>query len=85
LKHHASPDFWESFSALPKNIQELAKKNFQLLKANPAHSSLHLKNIGDFVSARVGTSYRALGVKIPDGILWFWIGNHADYDRIIGS
>jgi hypothetical protein len=27
--------------------------------------------------------YRALAVEIPDGLLWFWIGSHADYDKII--
>jgi hypothetical protein len=85
LKHHASPDFWACFSSLPQHIQELAKKNFDLLKQDPKHPSLHFKKVGDFVSARVGISYRALGVNVSDGILWFWIGSHADYDRIIGS
>jgi hypothetical protein len=27
--------------------------------------------------------YRALAVEIPDGLLWFWIGSHADYEKII--
>jgi len=27
--------------------------------------------------------YRALAVEIPDGLLWFQIGIHADYDKII--
>jgi hypothetical protein len=85
LKHHASPDFWACFSALPQHIQEVARKNFELLKQDPTHPSLHFKKVGDFVSARVGISYRALGVNVPDGILWFWIGSHADYDRVIGS
>jgi hypothetical protein len=85
LNHHASPDFWTCFSALPLNIQELARKNFKLLKQNPGHPSLHFKKVGNFVSARVGISYRVLGVKVPDGILWFWIGTHAEYDRIIES
>jgi hypothetical protein len=85
LKHHASSDFWNCFTALPKNIRELARKNFELLKQNPSHPSLHLKKIGDFVLARVGSSYRVLGRNVPDGILWFWIGSHADYDKIIGS
>jgi hypothetical protein len=85
LKHHASPDFWACFSALPAHIQELARKNFELLKENRAHPSLHFKVIGDFVSVRVGIAHRALGMNVPDGILWFWIGSHADYDRIIDS
>ena len=27
--------------------------------------------------------YRALAVEIHEGLLWFWIGSHADYDKII--
>jgi hypothetical protein len=33
---------------------------------------------------RVGAHYRALGTGIEGGVLWFWIGSHADYDRLIG-
>ena len=33
---------------------------------------------------RVGLVYRALGTECPQGILWFWIGDHAEYDRITG-
>jgi hypothetical protein len=30
----------------------------------------------------VGDHYRAVGVQSPDGIIWFWIGTHAEYDRL---
>jgi hypothetical protein len=26
----------------------------------------------------------ALAVEVDGGYLWFWIGSHADYDRLIG-
>jgi hypothetical protein len=55
-----------------------------LLQQNPQHPSLHFKRVGRFGSVRVGASFRALGVDAPDGILWFWIGPHEDYDRLIG-
>jgi hypothetical protein len=32
---------------------------------------------------RVGRRFRALAVEVDDGLLWFWIGSHADYDRLI--
>jgi hypothetical protein len=41
------------------------------------------KRIGRHRSVRIGMHYRALAVDIPDGLLWFWIGSHADYDRVI--
>ena len=32
----------------------------------------------------VGAHYRALAVEAKDGLVWFWIGTHADYDRLLG-
>jgi hypothetical protein len=84
LTHYAAPSFWRRYHQLPEQVRALADKQFQLLKANPQHPSLHFKRVGRFYSARVGAHYRALAVDAPDGILWFWIGSHADYDRIAG-
>ena len=83
MTHHASPEFWTCYNALPAPIREQADKAFELLKANPQHPSLHFKKVGRFWSARVGLQYRALGVDAPEEIIWFWIGTHADYDRLI--
>ena len=83
MTHHASPAFWTCYDALPAAVRALADKQFELLKANPRHPSLHFKRVGRFHSVRVGAHYRALAVDAPDGILWFWIGSHADYDRIV--
>jgi len=83
LTHHASPSFWTCYDALPGNVRALADKQFALLKSNPRHPSLHFKRIGRFYSARVGAHYRAVGVDAPDGLLWFWIGTHTEYDRIV--
>lgn len=52
MKHFAGPSFWELYKRLPDSIQELADKNFELLKADPNHPSLHLKkqaNTGQLV------------------------------------
>lgn len=62
----------------------LADKCFELLKANPQHPSLHFKRVGRFRSVRVGLHYRALGTDVADGVLWFWIGTHAEYDELVG-
>lgn len=84
LIHHASPRFWECYHLLPSSIKQLADANFALLKQNPKHPSLHFKQIKQFWSVRIGLRYRALGITVPDGVVWFWIGSHTDYDRIIG-
>jgi mRNA-degrading endonuclease RelE of RelBE toxin-antitoxin system len=83
MRHFASPSFWELYEKLPAAIQELADKNFELLKADPKHPSLHLKKAGKYWSARVGMKYRTLAVEIDEGILWFWIGTHAEYDKML--
>jgi hypothetical protein len=72
LTHHASPRF-----------QRLADKCFDLLKADRTHPSLHFKHVGRYRSVRVGLHYRALGVDVDDGVLWFWIGTHAEYDDVV--
>ena len=84
MKHWASQKFWALYEALPVEVRELAEKNFELLTADPRHPSLHFKRIGSVWSVRVGGHYRALGHDVADGIQWFWIGTHADYDKLIG-
>ena len=83
MRHFASPAFWQAYENLPSHIQELADKNYSFLKDDPKHPSLHLKKVGDYWSVRVGIRYRALAVDIEEGLLWFWIGSHADYDRLV--
>jgi hypothetical protein len=84
LRHLASPKFWAAYQSLPEEVRRLADKNFSLLKVDSRHPSLHFKRIGELWSVRVGDHYRALGIDVPEGIYWVWIGAHADYDRIIG-
>ena len=84
MKHFASRAFWQAYNRLPEHICELANKNYELLKANPQHPSLHLKKAGRFWSVRIGLRHRALAVEVEDGLLWFWIGSHAEYDGLIG-
>lgn len=83
MRHFASPRFWALYEDLPTAVRELADRSFALLKSDPRHPSLRLKRVGDLWSVRVGSHYRALGTEVPEGILWVWIGTHADYDRMI--
>lgn len=83
MNHHASPDFWSCYRALPASIRELADKSFGLLEADPTHPSLHFKKVGRFRAARVGLHYRAVAVEASDGLIWFWIGTHAEHDSLV--
>ena len=86
MTHFTSPEFWPLYYALPLRVRRDADKYFSLLKSDPNHPSVHLKKVGDLWSARAGIHYRAVGLDAPgeeNGILWFWIGSHADYDHLI--
>ncbi|MEM7537559.1 MAG: hypothetical protein AAF639_35645 [Chloroflexota bacterium] len=81
--HRTSSHFWKQFDKLPKPIQQLARKNFDLLKQDPTHPSLHFKKVGTLWSARVGLSHRVLAIKKGADYLWIWIGPHDEYERLI--
>jgi hypothetical protein len=83
VNHFATPEFWFHYRRLPAEVRDLADKNFQLLRADPRHPSLHFKKIGALWSARVGLHFRALALDDAEGIHWFWIGTHADYDKLL--
>ena len=83
MKHFASRAFWEAYDRLPKQVRDLAGRNYALLKENPRHPSLQFKRVGRFWSVRVGLRYRALATEADGDLIWFWIGSHADYDAMV--
>jgi hypothetical protein len=90
MKSSRTRDFKKLFLKLPQRVKETAKKNYQLWKNNPSHPSLEFKQINtkdNLWSVRVGIGWRALGVlKVNENkIVWFWIGSHAEYDRLLGK
>jgi hypothetical protein len=84
VTHRATPRFWQAYHALPTEVRELADAAFALLKRDPRHPSLHFKKVGRFWSARVGGHHRVLAVQEDEAFVWFWIGRHDEYDRLIG-
>jgi hypothetical protein len=88
MQHHASTGFWTEYHALPQEVRVRADKQFALMKDNPQHPSLQFKKVGErrgheIWSARVTLKYRALAIKRERGFLWFWIGDHGDYESLI--
>jgi hypothetical protein len=81
--HRTTERFWKCFEHLPAIVQNTAKNNFELLKTDPSHSSLHFKKVGSFWSARIGISHRVLAVEDGNDFIWVWIGTHDEYERII--
>ncbi len=78
--------FRELFAALPAHVQRQAREAYRLFRNNPRHPGLHFKQVcadPPTYSARVGISYRSVGVLDGDTVIWFWIGTHADYDKLL--
>jgi hypothetical protein len=67
MNHHTTADFWDCYGRLPAAVQRLADANYDLLRADPWHPSLHFKRVGRLWSVRVGKGYRALAVAGEDG------------------
>ena len=80
------PAFWKSYRELPDDVRKAAKKAFEIWKENPFHPSLRFKCVESKThvwSLRISLGYRALCVFVGDTATWFWIGDHAAYDRLI--
>ena len=55
---------------------------------NPSHPALRFKSVHPtepIFSVRVSLHYRAVGVREGDSMIWFWIGSHDEYDRLLAS
>ena len=78
--------FRECFDRLPPDIQSQARRAYRLFRDDSGHPGLRFKKVhrtGPIYSVRISQGYRALGVLRGDTVVWFWIGSHADYDRLL--
>jgi len=83
VRHRATPRFWRCYRQLTDEIQQLADRCFEVLRDDPRHPSLHFKKVGRFWSARIGLHFRALAVEQEGDLIWFWVGSHSEYDRLL--
>ena len=84
MNHRANRRFWAAFDRLPDREQQLARKNYALLRRNPRHPSLHFKEVkARLWSVRVGENHRALAAFDGTTFVWFWIGTHDEYERLL--
>jgi len=87
MKSELTDEFIECFADLPERVQKTARKNYKLWKQNPSHPSLEFKKLNTeqpTYSVRAGIGWRAVGViKDSETIVWFWIGFHSNYDKLL--
>jgi mRNA-degrading endonuclease RelE of RelBE toxin-antitoxin system len=85
---HTTASFRKAFRQLPEQLQRQAREAYKRFQQDPFHSSLQFKQIHPtkpVYSVRVGRDYRAVGVRNRDEIIWYWIGSHSDYDKLISQ
>ena len=85
IESRTTKAFRKALAALPPEVQLQARRTYTLFRADPSHPSLRFKKIDDeenIYSVRIGLGYRALGLLEGSVVTWFWIGFHAEYDRL---
>jgi hypothetical protein len=78
--------FRDLLAKLPSHVRRQARDAYELFRHNPSHPGLRFKKVHSdppTYSARVGIGYRAIGALEGETVVWFWIGSHAEYDRLI--
>lgn len=86
MKSVTTAEFWRRYHALPVDVQEQADRAYELWQINPQAHGLYFKRVGTrrpIYSVRIDRGYRALGILEGEAILWFWIGPHDEYMRML--
>jgi hypothetical protein len=86
MKSTTTSDFWKLYNALPEDVQHKADKAYALWRIDPQGHGLYFKRVGrkrPVYSVRIGLDYRAIGLLEGDTIIWFWIGPHDVYERLL--
>lgn len=86
MTSHTNERFRRAFRELPSHIQQRARSAYKTFQRDPRHPGLQFKQVHavrPIFSARVGLGYRAVGIREGDVVIWFWIGTHAEYERLL--
>jgi hypothetical protein len=88
VKSRTTARFRKAFAELPVSAQKQARDSYRRFQKDPWHPSLRFKPTHTALpiySARVGKGYRAVGQRDESGVVWFWIGSHAEYDKLLSQ
>jgi mRNA-degrading endonuclease RelE of RelBE toxin-antitoxin system len=88
VKSRTTAQFRKAFANLPEKIQQQTGEAYRQFKENPSHISLRFKKVHPqlpIYSARISKDYRAVGQLEGDTVIWFWVGSHADYDKLLSQ
>ncbi len=78
--------FRQQLAALPANVRDSANTAYTQFSEDPSQPSLRFKKVHatePIFSARVTLDYRAVGIVNEGTIVWFWIGKHSEYEKLL--
>ena len=88
MNSRTTESFWEFYDLLPELIKRQAEKAYDQFQKDPYYLSLHFKKVHStrpIFSVRITKDYRAIGIIQDSDIIWFWIGSHSDYNKILNQ
>ncbi|MCL1492771.1 MAG: hypothetical protein M1G31_18710 [Pseudanabaena sp. Salubria-1] len=80
--------FRDLLSQLPIDIQEKANDAYLQFQQNLNHPSLRFKKVHSSLpiySVRITKNYRAVGQLDGDVVIWFWVGSHREYEKLLSQ
>jgi len=86
VQSHTTAAFRTLLAAAPATIQAKAQSAYRLWAGNPAHPSLRFKKVHDTLpvyAVRIDLDWRAVGVLKEGVMVWFWIGPHSEYEKLL--
>ncbi len=79
--------FKDLYGRLPESVQQEADEAYRRFTADPNYPGLNFERIQGtkalLYSVRVGLRHRAMAGRNGDTWVWFWIGSHSDYDKLL--
>ena len=87
IQSRTSREFRKAFASLRSDIRRQARRAYKLFRTDPRHLSLRFQKVDEesnVYSVRIGLGYHALGVIEGPVVVQFWIGSHAECDRLLG-
>ena len=88
MQSQTTEGFRALLAAAPASVQAKAQGAYRLWSENPAHPSLRFKKVHNtrpIYSVRIDLDWRALGVLKQGVVIWFWIGPHSEYERLLSK
>ena len=83
---HTTERFRKAFADLPRQVQHRARDAYKQFKRDPFYPSLRFKRVHStkpVYSVRINVEYRAVGIHDENEMIWFWIGTHDDYIKLL--